>query len=72
LRTFAMSNQLNNRDMSKARKYPNGYLPKIAYHAAKGNIDSMLHFVKQQTRLYGPITDEQKVWMKSYIETLEA
>lgn len=58
--------------MSRERRtYENGYLPKIAYHVYKGNIDSMLHFVQQQEAKYGPITEENKVWMKAYIANLE-
>jgi len=39
-------------------KHPNGYLPKIAYHIASDNQESIAHFFECQVKTYGPITAE--------------
>ena len=40
----------------KQNRYPNGYLPKIAYHIAQSNYDKVEYFLNQQTRRYGELT----------------
>ena len=47
--------------MSKQNRYPNGYLPKIAFHMASGNNDKVEYFVNRQIETYGPITPQQMV-----------
>ena len=40
----------------KQNRYPNGYLPKIAYHIAQNNYAKVDYFLTQQTRRYGELT----------------
>ena len=40
----------------KQNRYPNGYLPKIAYHIAQENHSKVDYFLNQQTRRYGELT----------------
>lgn len=41
-------------------KYPNGYLPRIAYHIAETqNSDKILYFLNRQVEQYGELTQEQ-------------
>lgn len=42
----------------KNLKYPDGYLPKIAYHMAQGNAEKVQYFADRQVQQYGPITSE--------------
>ena len=42
--------------MSKSNKYPDGYLPKIAYHIAKVNREKIDYFTKLHEEKYDPIT----------------
>ena len=39
-----------------ATKYPDGYLPKIAYHIANQNADKLEYFTDQHEALYGKLT----------------
>jgi hypothetical protein len=39
-------------------KYPNGYLPKIAYHMAQGNRQKVEYFVGRHVQQHGPLTDK--------------
>ena len=54
-------------------KYPDGYLPKIAYHMLQGNKEKVQYFVQRQNETYGPLTNEDqvkiaKLWAKLYKE----
>lgn len=42
------------------QKYPDGYLPKIAYHMAHGNDDKSIYFIDQQIKKHGPLTPANK------------
>ena len=42
--------------MSREKRYPNGYLGKIAYHALKGNVDKVVYFTERHTEIYGPMS----------------
>tara|TARA_R110001632_G_C11163365_1_gene398796 strand:+ start:136 stop:309 length:174 start_codon:yes stop_codon:yes gene_type:complete len=44
--------------MKKRNYYPQGYLGKIAYHAAQGNVDGIAYFTGKQIKSYGPLTKE--------------
>lgn len=44
--------------MPREKRYPNGYLGKIAYHAIKGNVDKVIYFTERHTKMYGPMTTE--------------
>jgi len=39
-----------------ATKYPDGYLPKIAYHIANQNADKLEYFTAQHEAKYGKLT----------------
>ena len=41
-------------------RYPEGFLPKIAYHMFKNNFDKMLYFYDRQIEKYGEMTNAQK------------
>ena len=42
--------------MTKSERYPNGYLPKIAYWMFRGNLANVQFFIDRQEKDYGPIT----------------
>jgi len=44
--------------MSREKRYPNGYLGKIAYHALQGNVDKVVYFTNRHVETYGPMTTE--------------
>ncbi len=44
--------------MSREKRYPNGYLGKIAYHALQGNTDKVIYFTNRHVETYGPMTTE--------------
>lgn len=52
------------------RDYPNGYLPKIAYHSYNGNIEKLEYFTRRQIEKYGPLTPEQLEWMLAELHRL--
>jgi len=39
-------------------RYPQGYLPKIAYHLKQGNISKFHYFMKLQIETYGDVTEQ--------------
>jgi len=51
-------------------KYENGYLPKIAYHMFKQNLDKVKYFEQRQLDSYGAFTDEQRWWLLEEIHKL--
>ncbi len=53
------TNTLNHSNFNPMDKYPDGYIPKIAYHMTQGNVDKVEYFWKKQTETYGHITSEQ-------------
>ena len=67
--------------MNKTEKYPNGYLPKIAYWMWVGNTEKVMYFVNRQekeygvmdaddwstaTRIYNKMEEEQALEYESY------
>lgn len=54
--------------MTKSERYPNGYLPKIAYWMFKGNIANVRYFVNRQERDYGTITWEDEGTIQKMVE----
>lgn len=53
-------NTLNTREMRNTR-YPNGYLPKIAFNVLTNNMDKAQYFIGRQIETYGPIDKEELV-----------
>ena len=51
--------------------HPNGYLPKIAYHMAANNAESVEHFTDRQIARYGNITSEQMQWICAEIAKIK-
>ena len=49
---------MKNKITINATKYPDGYLPKIAYHIANQNPDKLNYFTDQHEALYGKLTQE--------------
>ena len=39
-------------------RYPEGYLPKIAYHIANQNPDKLDYFTKRHEEIHGELTEE--------------
>jgi hypothetical protein len=39
-------------------RYPQGYLPKIAYHLGQGNIQKFHYFMKRQIEAYGDLSEQ--------------
>lgn len=53
-------------------KYPDGYLPKIAYHMHKGNVEKMLYFTARQKEVYGAITYADQARIAEIYNAMEA
>ena len=53
-------NTLNTREMRNTR-YPNGYLPKIAFHVLTNNTEKVQYFIRRQVETYGAIDREELV-----------
>jgi len=51
-------NTLNTREMPNTR-YPNGYLPKIAYHILHNNADKAQYFIGRQMETYGELDKQE-------------
>lgn len=47
-----------NRESNNSNYYPQGYLAKIAYHLAQGNISKYKYFLQRQREMYGELTPE--------------
>lgn len=47
----------------KNNRYENGYLPKIAYHMAVGNHESVNYFTERQIARYGELTAQDMVFV---------
>ena len=47
---------MKNKITINSNKYPNGYLPKIAYHIANQNVDKLNYFTAQHEAKYGKLT----------------
>ena len=54
--------------MTKSEKYPNGYLPKIAFWMFRGNLANVRYFINRQERDYGPITSEDEYTIEKMVE----
>ena len=48
----------------KDSKYPQGYLPKIAYHLARGNDSKVEYFTERQLEQYGDVTNAHKEFVQ--------
>jgi len=48
----------------KDSKYPQGYLPKIAYHLARGNDSKVEYFTERQLEQYGDVTDAHREFVR--------
>ena len=48
----------------KDSKYPQGYLPRIAYHLARGNDSKVEYFTERQLEQYGDITDAHREFVR--------
>ena len=44
-------------------KYPNGYLPKIAFHMADNNPEAVEHFTERHEARFGYISPEDLKWV---------
>jgi len=49
---------MKNKITINSNKYPNGYLPKIAYHIANQNADKLNYFTERHEAKYGKLTQE--------------
>ena len=58
--------------MRMSRKYPNGYLPKIAYWMWLGNLVKVDYFRERQIKKYGPITPDQYETVAKMTNEIEA
>ena len=47
---------MKNKITINSNKYPDGYLPKIAYHIANQNVDKLNYFTAQHEAKYGKLT----------------
>lgn len=52
-------------------KYENGYLPRIAYHMAANNPESVAHFTERQEARYGRLTAEDMVFITHEVAKLQ-
>jgi hypothetical protein len=53
------------------QKYPNGYLPKIAYHMAADNPEKVSYFFNRQAEAYGPITPENMEFITKEVNKIK-
>lgn len=51
--------------------YPNGYLPKIAYHMADNNHEAVAHFTERQLAAYGPLNAEDMQFITREIAKIQ-
>ena len=51
-------------------RYPEGYLPKIAYHIFKGNDEKVNYFVERQEAQYGEMSGEEMAMIGDKIKSL--
>ena len=58
--------------MNKTEKYPNGYLPKIAYWMFKGDFSKVNYFTTRQEAVYGEISMEDENLIQKMIDDLKA
>ena len=58
--------------MRMSRKYPNGYLPKIAYWMWLGNLVKVDYFRERQIKKYGPISPDQYETVARLYNEIEA
>ena len=54
--------------MTKSERYPNGYLPKIAYWMFRGNLANVRYFIARQEKEYGTITSEDEGTIEEMVE----
>lgn len=52
-------------------RYPQGYLPKIAYHLAMGNTQKAEYFVERQKETYGPLEPGQLIEVMDQVRGIE-
>jgi len=60
---------MKNNNMKNDR-YPEGYLPKIAYHIFKGNDEKVNYFVERQEAQYGEMSGEEMAMIGDKIKSL--
>ena len=58
--------------MNKTEKYPNGYLPKIAYWMFKGDFSKVNYFTTRQEAVYGEISMKDENLIQEMIDDLKA
>ncbi len=58
--------------MRMSRKYPNGYLPKIAYWMWLGNLVRVDYFRERQIEKYGPISPDDYETVARIYNEIEA
>ena len=54
----------------KNDRYPQGYLPKIAYHIFKGNDEKANYFIERQVAQYGEMSVEEMIFVGDEIKNL--
>ena len=52
-------------------KYPNGYLPKIAFHMADNNPDGVEHFTERHEARFGYITPADLKWICREVNSIK-
>ena len=57
-------------NMMKNDRYPEGYLPKIAYHIFKGNDEKANYFIERQETQYGEMGVEEMTKVGQKIKDL--
>ena len=57
-------------NMMKNDRYPEGYLPKIAYHIFKGNDEKVNYFIERQEAQYGEMGVEEMTKVGQKIKDL--
>ena len=57
-------------NMMKNDRYPEGYLPKIAYHIFKGNDEKVNYFIERQEAQYGEMGVEEMTMIGDKIKAL--
>ena len=57
--------------MNKTDRYPQGYLPKVAYHLARRVYQKAEYFAQRQKETYGPIEPQDMIKIMAEVNRIQ-
>jgi hypothetical protein len=57
--------------MNKTDQYPQGYLPKVAYHLARRDYQKAEYFAQRQKETYGPIEPQDMIKIMAEVNRIQ-